>query len=178
MSGCKIFDGPQLSENWLQLTFFDGLALPCTVKVVCSQKKSLKFITNCLKTPSKLERDSLIASNLGNLSYGFVSQWNHISFSLKISIWISHWLPQNWETYHMDLFHSEIIFLSHWELAFESFLQSSVRNPQNQEQWEGHKRKQAWPRWKCTFLCLERILLIFLVILVMHYKWKWVKTST
>ena len=27
-SGCGIFEEPQLSENWLQLTFFDGLALP------------------------------------------------------------------------------------------------------------------------------------------------------
>ena len=27
-SGCGIFEEPQLSENWLQLTVFDGLALP------------------------------------------------------------------------------------------------------------------------------------------------------
>ena len=27
-SGFRIFEEPQLSENWLQLTFFDGLALP------------------------------------------------------------------------------------------------------------------------------------------------------
>ena len=84
-SGCGIFDGPQLSENWLQLTFFDGLALPYALKLVCSQKESLKFITKCLKTPSKLKGDSPTASNLGNQSYGFVSKWNQISFPLKLA---------------------------------------------------------------------------------------------
>ena len=73
-SGCGIFDGPQFCENWLQLTFFDGLALPYALKLVCSQKESLKFITKCLKTPSKLKGDSPTASNLGNQSYGFVSK--------------------------------------------------------------------------------------------------------
>ena len=27
-SGCGIFDGPKLGENWMQVTFFYGLALP------------------------------------------------------------------------------------------------------------------------------------------------------
>ena len=65
--------------------FFDGLALPYALKLVCSQKESLKFITKCLKTPSKLKGDSPTASNLGNQSYGFVSKWNQISFPLKLA---------------------------------------------------------------------------------------------
>ena len=62
----------------------DWLSLPCALTLVCSQKKSLKFITKCLKTPSKSEG--------------------------------AHSAPQIQGNCHMDLFRSEIRFLSHWNL--------------------------------------------------------------
>ena len=60
-------------------------ALPCTLKWLWSQKKSLRFITKCLKTSSKLEGGWLRPSNLGKRWIGFVSAWFHISFHLDFN---------------------------------------------------------------------------------------------
>ena len=52
-SGCKIFEGPPLSENSLNLTENNWLALPRTWRLVWSNLFSLIFITKCLKTALK-----------------------------------------------------------------------------------------------------------------------------
>ena len=73
VSGCRIFEGPQLIGNGSQLTFLNKLALPHTFQSMWENFFSLNFITKCLKSPSKLKGASLRQSNFGKLQYGFVS---------------------------------------------------------------------------------------------------------
>ena len=86
----------------------DSSAVPCTLSLVCSQKKSLKFITKCLKTPSKLERLSCTASKVGD--HGFVLIFNCIShqISLRLAARALPQLPQKWES--MDCFNFQLLF--------------------------------------------------------------------
>ena len=85
-SGCRIFEGPQLSQNWLQLRFLDWLALPRTLRFTWSTFGSLSFITKCLKTAFPLRSPPLTVLNSGKLPQGFVLEQNSISFSLKTCI--------------------------------------------------------------------------------------------
>ena len=85
-SGCRIFEGPQLSENWLQLRFLDGLSLPRSLRFTWSTFGSLSFITKCLKTAFPLRSPPLTVLNSGKLPQGFVLEQNSISFSLKTCI--------------------------------------------------------------------------------------------
>ena len=88
-SGCKILEGRPLTENSLNLTENDWLALPRTWSLGCGSLDSLNFVTKCLKTTSKSQSSSSTSSIPGKCWQGFVSEQNWISFSLENSIHIS-----------------------------------------------------------------------------------------
>ena len=113
-SGCRIFDEPHLSENWLQLRFLDGLALPRTLRFTWSTFGSLSFITKCLKRPQRWRGFHSLPQNGGRICFGvlsyfilkgnwhlklrinclkmgevFLSKWSHITSSCDINIYRS-----------------------------------------------------------------------------------------
>ena len=80
------------------------------------------FFTKCQETSSKLEGDSLSASNLGKRSIGFVSTAFHISFQWESQFLHHNWLPQIWGKVRLDLFGLQTIFLPgpHISVTFSS----------------------------------------------------------
>ena len=69
---CRFFNRPQISEKCTKLAGNDWLALPRIVRLMWSIVCSLKFLTKCLKTASKLEGVLLWQWNLGKLKFVFV----------------------------------------------------------------------------------------------------------
>ena len=126
-SGCRIFEGPQLSQNWLQLRFLDWLALPRTLRFTWSTFGSLSFITKCLKTAFPLRSPPLTVLNSGKLPQGFVLEQNSISFSLKTCISSSRRIVLNsGKQGFLSNLQKDFHFHPHWQLVSRKAFYLSV----------------------------------------------------
>ena len=112
-------------------------ALPCTLKWLWSQKKSLRFITKCQKTSSKLEGGWLRPSNLGKRWIGFVSAWFHISPALTWHLYLH-------PTHFLTLYHPCFVTNNSKTVFFVHVFPQEIRRP-----WSQQGSRQSAPGAKC-----------------------------